>query len=126
MRVTEREGPELAIFLFRDHGGLLKTIGRANKAVQSEIGNPLTASKMTRHQLAAALYAPLRVVLSRMSKARAFSNMTSHLPSLANMAMSERRRWDALWMSPWKPRCARQLISGRDEAAADARRGVPP
>jgi hypothetical protein len=57
------EGPELAIFLCRDHGGLLKTIGRANKAVQYEIGNPLTASKMTRHQLAAGLYAPLRVIL---------------------------------------------------------------
>jgi uncharacterized protein (DUF302 family) len=57
------EGPELAIFLFRDHGGLLKTIGRVNKAVQYEIGNPLTASKMTRHQLAAGLYAPLRVML---------------------------------------------------------------
>jgi hypothetical protein len=28
-----------------------------------EIGNPLTASKMTRHQLPVALYAPLRVVL---------------------------------------------------------------
>jgi uncharacterized protein (DUF302 family) len=57
------EGLELAIFLFRDHGGLLKTIGHANKAVQYEIGNPLTASKMTRHQLAAGLYAPLRVIL---------------------------------------------------------------
>jgi uncharacterized protein (DUF302 family) len=31
--------------------------------VQYEIGNPLIASKMTRHQLPAALYAPLRVVL---------------------------------------------------------------
>jgi uncharacterized protein (DUF302 family) len=31
--------------------------------LQYEIGNPLTASTMTRHQLAAALYAPLRVVL---------------------------------------------------------------
>jgi hypothetical protein len=31
--------------------------------VQYEIGNPLTASRMTRHQLAAALYTPLRVVL---------------------------------------------------------------
>jgi hypothetical protein len=28
-----------------------------------QIGNPLTASKMTRHQLAAALYARLRIVL---------------------------------------------------------------
>ncbi len=31
--------------------------------LQYEIGNPLTASRMTRHQLPAALYAPLRVVL---------------------------------------------------------------
>jgi uncharacterized protein (DUF302 family) len=57
------QGPELAIFLFRDHGGLLKIIGRSSKAVQYDIGNPLTASKMTRHQLAAGLYAPLRVIL---------------------------------------------------------------
>ena len=56
-------GPELAIFLSRDHGGLLRIAGQARKAVQYEIGNPLTASKMTRHQLAAGLYAPLRVVL---------------------------------------------------------------
>ena len=42
---------------------LLQIWGRRRNAVQYEIGNPLTASKMTRHQLAAALYAPLRVVL---------------------------------------------------------------
>ncbi len=57
------QGPELAIFLCRDHGSLLKVAGRASKALQYEIGNPLTASKMTRHRLAASLYAPLRVVL---------------------------------------------------------------
>jgi uncharacterized protein (DUF302 family) len=56
-------GPELAIFLSRDHGGLLRITGQARKAVQYEIGNPLTATKMTRHQLAAGLYAPLRVLL---------------------------------------------------------------
>lgn len=56
-------GPELAIFLWRDHGVLLKITGRSSKAVQYEIGNPLTASKMTRHRLAAGLYAPLRVIL---------------------------------------------------------------
>ena len=56
-------GPELAIFLSRDHGGLLRITGQPRKALQYEIGNPLTASKMTRHQLAAGLYAPLRVVL---------------------------------------------------------------
>src|SRR5260221_12535230 len=56
-------GPRLSIFEERDHGSLLQIWGRRRNAMQYEIGNPLTASKMTRHQLPAALYAPLRVVL---------------------------------------------------------------
>ena len=59
----EEHGPKLSIFLDRDHGALLQIVGSARNACQYEIGNPLTASKMTRHQLPAALYAPLRVVL---------------------------------------------------------------
>ena len=55
--------PELSIFLSRDHGGLLGVYGQARRAVQYEIGNPLTASTMTRYDLAATLYAPLRIVL---------------------------------------------------------------
>ena len=51
----------MSIFLDRDHGALLKIYGQRRNAIQYEIGNPLTASKMTRHCLAAALYAPLRV-----------------------------------------------------------------
>src|SRR5262249_24457619 len=47
----------------RDHGSLLQTFGGRRNALQYEIGNPLTASKMTRYKLSAALYAPLRVVL---------------------------------------------------------------
>jgi hypothetical protein len=58
-----KEGPELSIFLVRDHGALLKIAGKARNALQYDIGNPVTASLMTRHQLAAALYAPIRVVL---------------------------------------------------------------
>jgi uncharacterized protein (DUF302 family) len=54
---------ELSIFLTRDHGELLRIDGQSRKALQYEIGNPLTASSRTRHDLAAALYAPLRVVL---------------------------------------------------------------
>jgi hypothetical protein len=38
-------------------------VQRLPSARQYEIGTSLTASKMTRRQLAAALYAPLRVVL---------------------------------------------------------------
>ena len=66
-----QRGPELAIFSARDHGGLLRTAGLARHAVQYEIGNPLTATRMTRHRIAAALYAPLRVVLYENEAGRA-------------------------------------------------------
>src|SRR6516165_11368327 len=52
-------GPKLSIFEVRDHGDLLQIFGGRRHALQYEIGNPLTASKMTRYRLAAALYAPL-------------------------------------------------------------------
>lgn len=60
--LLERQAP-LSIFGKRDHGGLLLTAGLTRKAIQYDIGNPLTASRMTRHVLAAALYAPIRVLL---------------------------------------------------------------
>ena len=53
----------LSIFGFRDHGALLQIYGLQQKAIQYDIGNPLTASRMTEHQLSAALYAPIRVLL---------------------------------------------------------------
>jgi hypothetical protein len=59
----EESGPKLSIFEERDHGALLRIFGSRGNALQFEIGNPLTASKMTRYQLPAALYAPLRVIL---------------------------------------------------------------
>jgi uncharacterized protein (DUF302 family) len=58
-----KSGPDLMIFGFRDHGGLLQIHGLKRKAIQYDIGNPLTASKMTRHRLSAGLYAPVRVYL---------------------------------------------------------------
>lgn len=58
----EKRGPKLFLFLERDLGVLLAIAGGKN-AVQYEIGNPITASKMTRYHLGAALYAPLRVTL---------------------------------------------------------------
>jgi hypothetical protein len=61
LRATELErGAQLFIFLKRE---LLQVTGRPRNALQYEIGNPHTASKMTRHSLAAGLYAPLRVIL---------------------------------------------------------------
>ena len=64
-------GPELSIFNSRDHGGLLQITGQPRKAVQYDIGNPLTAARMTQHQLPASLYAPLRVVLYENEAGRA-------------------------------------------------------
>jgi hypothetical protein len=60
---AREHGPELSIFLVRDHGTLLQIAGRARNARQYDIGNPITAALMTRHQLAAAQYAPIRVLL---------------------------------------------------------------
>ena len=59
----EENGPTLSIVATHDHGANLQIVGRKRNALLYEIGNPLTATKMTRHQLPAALYAPLRVVL---------------------------------------------------------------
>jgi uncharacterized protein (DUF302 family) len=67
----EESGPKLSIFLDRDHGALLQIAGNPRNAIQYEIGNPVTASKMTRYCLAAALYAPLRVVLYEDHEGRA-------------------------------------------------------
>lgn len=55
--------PPLSIFATQDHGALLGVFGKDARAIQYMIGNPLTASEMTRHQLGAALYAPVRVLL---------------------------------------------------------------
>ena len=60
---ARREWPKLWLFLVRNHGELTAADGLTAKAMQYEIGNPLTAERMTRHVAAAALYAPLRVVL---------------------------------------------------------------
>jgi uncharacterized protein (DUF302 family) len=64
-------GTPLFIFLKRDHGALLRAQGGSRNAIQYEIGNPLTASRMTKHKLQAALYAPLRVVLYENSNGNA-------------------------------------------------------
>jgi uncharacterized protein (DUF302 family) len=62
--------PPLMIFGFRDHGALLAIAGLQRRSVQYDIGNPLTASRMTRHQISAGLYAPIRVLLREDSEGR--------------------------------------------------------
>jgi uncharacterized protein (DUF302 family) len=51
------------LFGTTDHGTLLTLAGQQRKGVQYILGNPLIAIEMTRHNLAAGLYAPLRVLV---------------------------------------------------------------
>jgi uncharacterized protein (DUF302 family) len=51
------------LFGTTDHGALLSIFGERKKAVQYVVGNPLVAIQMTQHNLAAGLYAPLRVLI---------------------------------------------------------------
>src|SRR5580658_5056626 len=63
-RIAKIAGEEdLMLFQALDHGGLLVLYGKARKAKQYVLGNPLTASQMTRHDIRAGLYAPLRLLV---------------------------------------------------------------
>jgi uncharacterized protein (DUF302 family) len=53
----------LMLFEIRDHGALLSIAGRARKALQYVVGNPVYAVQMTQHAIGASLYAPLRMLL---------------------------------------------------------------
>ncbi|HLK83710.1 MAG TPA: DUF302 domain-containing protein [Xanthobacteraceae bacterium] len=63
------KSPPLSIFGLRDHGALLAVANLHRRAIQYDIGNALTASRMTRHHISAALYAPIRVLLREDSEA---------------------------------------------------------
>jgi uncharacterized protein (DUF302 family) len=63
-RLKLAEGEEgLMLFDIRDHGTLLNIFGAPRKAKQYVLGNPLVAITMTRHDIRAGLYAPLRVLV---------------------------------------------------------------
>lgn len=49
------------LFNIQEHGKLLNIYGSPRKANQYVLGNPLIAIMMTRHDIRAGLYAPLRV-----------------------------------------------------------------
>jgi uncharacterized protein (DUF302 family) len=63
-KIEAMVGPS-GFMLFRtsDHGALLRLAGQKKKAIQYLVGNPLFAVGMTRHDIRAGLYAPLRVLV---------------------------------------------------------------
>src|SRR4029077_18362481 len=63
-RLKAAEGAqELMVFSVFDHGAALNLVGARTNAKQYLIGNPLTAIQMSQHDIRAALYAPLRVLV---------------------------------------------------------------
>lgn len=63
-RLKAAEGVEgLMLFEIQQHGKLLSIVGAARKAKQYVLGNPLIAIQMTRHDIRASLYAPLRMIV---------------------------------------------------------------
>jgi len=63
-KIKAMEGSS-GFMLFRttDHGALLRLAGQKRKSIQYLLGNPLFALQMTRHDIRASLYAPLRVLI---------------------------------------------------------------
>jgi uncharacterized protein (DUF302 family) len=63
-RLKELAGEEgLMLFNVQEHGRLLNIVGSPRKAKQYVVGNPLIAITMTRHDIRAALYAPLSMLV---------------------------------------------------------------
>jgi uncharacterized protein (DUF302 family) len=63
-KIEAMAGPSgFMLFATHNHGALLRLAGQERKAVQYVVGNPLFALQMTRHDIRASLYAPLRVLV---------------------------------------------------------------
>jgi uncharacterized protein (DUF302 family) len=63
-RIEAMAGPSgFMQFTTHNHGALLRLAGQRRKAIQYVVGNPLFALRMTQHDIRAALYAPLRVLV---------------------------------------------------------------
>lgn len=63
-KIKAMEGPSgFMLFKTSDHGALLRLAAQKRKAMQYLVGNPLFALQMTRHDIRAGLYAPLRVLI---------------------------------------------------------------
>ncbi|MDT6961494.1 DUF302 domain-containing protein [Cupriavidus sp. SZY C1] len=63
-RMAEMEGPHgLMLFDKLDHGVLFALGGEPRVSFRYHIGNPLVAWRMTRHDMRAALYAPLTLLV---------------------------------------------------------------
>src|SRR5262252_5256516 len=83
LKSMEGEQGFMIIQIF-DHGADLLMVGQRRKAKQYLIGNPLVAIQLTRHDIRAALYAPLRVLVFESELVARSSNSISLRRSSVN------------------------------------------
>jgi hypothetical protein len=117
----EENGPKLSIFGERDHGAVLRIVGGRRSALQYDIGNPLTASKMTRYQLPAALYAPLRVVLFENEQGRGVAHCVRIVPPHKGRGKAGVRRDDKDPFTLLEPVSPPAACGGSEALAAQSR-----
>jgi uncharacterized protein (DUF302 family) len=92
-RLGGMAGPNgFMLFGTNDHGALLRLAGQKRKALQYIIGNPLFALRMTQHDIRAALYAPLRVLLYEDEEGKTcveYDNPSSLFGQFGNASVTE-------------------------------------
>jgi hypothetical protein len=82
----------LMLFGIQNHGGLFALRGERRKAKRYHIGNPLIAFQMTQHDIRAALYAPLTVLVYETAPAALrveFDRPSSLFGQFGNQAVTE-------------------------------------
>jgi uncharacterized protein (DUF302 family) len=72
-----------------NHGLLFSLVGKASRATQYTIGNPLLAVQMTGHMPEVALYAPLRLVVYENEEGETFVAYDSFVSQLAQYHREE-------------------------------------
>lgn len=79
-RIEKYLGPSgFMLFALLDHGGWIPKAGIARKAMRVIVGNPLIAITMIRHDVTAALFAPVELLL--VDEAGGASSLTYIRPS---------------------------------------------
>ena len=78
--------PPLTIFGQRDHGALLAVAGLTRRSIQFDIGNPLTASKMTAIDCRRGSMHPFASFWARMKMAMSRLNMIGRHPCSVSLA----------------------------------------
>ncbi len=113
----------LSIFGSRDHGVLLAIAGSKQQAVQYDIGNPLTASLMTRHELSAASTPPFGSCFWKVPRMALHLNTIDRFRPSDSLAMKESISLLGNSTNIWRMSCRKPRTSSTKAAPSRYREG---